>query len=70
MEVKPEDKKVMLTFADISTAAETPAEEQGPDTKEEKPEVEASSENQESENEPTDAEGSESTEEIDPEETE
>ena len=70
VEVKPEDKKVMLTFVDVPTPAEAPAEEVGSETKEEKPEVEAASEDQESKNEPNDAEESESTEEIDPEETE
>ena len=70
MEVKPEDKKVMLTFVDVPTPAEAPAEEVGSETKEEKPKVEAASEDQESKNEPNDAEASESTEEIEPEETE
>ena len=70
VEVKPEDKKVMLTFVDVPTSAEAPAEEEASETKEEKPEVEAASEDQESKNEPNDAEESESTEEIDPEETE
>ena len=70
VEVKPEDKKVMLTFVDVPTPAEAPAEEEASETKEEKPEVEAASEDQESKNEPNDAEESESTEEIDPEETE
>ena len=70
MEVKPEDKKVMLTFVDVLTSAEALAEEEASETKEEKPEVEAASEDQESKNEPNDAEESESTEEIDPEETE
>ena len=70
MEVKPEDKKVMLTFVDVPTPAEAPAEEVGSETKEEKPKVEAASEDQESKNEPNDAETSESTEEIDLEETE
>ena len=70
VEVKPEDKKVILTFVDVPTPAEAPAEEEASETKEEKPEVEAASEDQESKNEPNDAEESESTEEIDPEETE
>ena len=70
VEVKPEDKKVILTFVDVPTPAEAPAEEEASETKEEKPEVEAISEDQESKNEPNDAEESESTEEIDPEETE
>ena len=70
VEVKPEDKKVMLTFVDFSTPAKTPAEEEGSETKEEKSEIEAFSEDQDSKNEPIDAEESESTEEIDPEETE
>ena len=70
VEVKPEDKKVMLTFVDVPTPAEAPAEEVGSETKEEKPKVEAASEDQESKNEPNDAEASESTEEIDLEETE
>ena len=70
VEVKPEDKKVILTFVDVPAPAEAPAEEEASETKEEKPEVEAASEDQESKNEPNDAEESESTEEIDPEETE
>ena len=70
VEVKPEDKKVMLTFVDVPTPAEAPAEEEASETKQEKPEVEAASEDQKSNNEPNDAEESESTEEIDPEETE
>ena len=70
VEVKPEDKKVILTFVDVPAPAEAPAEEEASATKEEKPEVEAASEDQESKNEPNDAEESESTEEIDPEETE
>ena len=70
MEVKPEDKKVMLTFVDVPTPAEAPAEEVGSETKEEKPKVEAASEDQESKKEPNDAEASESTEEIVLEETE
>ena len=70
VEVKPEDKKVMLTFVDVPTPAEVPTEEKGSETKEEKPKVEAASEDQESKNEPNDAETSESTEEIEPEETE
>ena len=70
VEVKPEDKKVILTFVDAPAPAEAPAEEEASETKEEKPEVEAASEDQESKNEPNDAEESESTEEIDPEETE
>jgi len=70
VEVKPEDKKVMLTFVDVPTPAEVPTEEKGSETKEEKPKVEAASEDQESKNEPNDAEASESTEEIEPEETE
>ena len=70
VEVKPEDKKVILTFVDVPTPTEAPAEEEGSETKEEKPEVEAAFEDQESNNEPNDAEESESTEEIDPEETE
>ena len=70
VEVKPEDKKVMLTFVDVPTPAEAPAEEEASETKEENPEVEAASADQESKNEPNDAEESESTEEIDPEETE
>ena len=65
VEVKPEDKKVMLTFVDVPTPAEAPAEEVGSETKEEKPKVEAASEDQESKNEPNDAEASEFTEEID-----
>lgn len=70
VEVKPEDKKVMLTIVDVPTPAEAPAEEEASETKQEKSEVEAASEDQESKNEPNDAEESESTEEIDPEETE
>ena len=70
VEVKPEDKKVILTFVDVPAPAEAPAEEEASETKEEKPEVEPASEDQESKNEPNDAEESESTEEIDPEETE
>ena len=70
VEVKPEYKKVILTFVDVPTHAEAPAEKKGSETKEEKPKVEAVSENQESKNEPNDAEASESTEEIDLEETE
>ena len=70
VEVKPEDKKVILTFVDAPAPAEAPAEEEASETKEEKPEVEAASEDQKSKNEPNDAEESESTEEIDPEETE
>ncbi len=70
VEVKPEDKKVILTFVDVPTPAEAPAEEEASETKEEKPEVEAASEDQKSKNELNDAEESESTEEIDPEETE
>ena len=70
VEVKPEDKKVILTFVDVPTPAEVPTEEKGSETKEEKPKVEAASEDQESKNEPNDAETSESTEEIEPEETE
>ena len=70
VEVKPEDKKVMLTFVDVPTPAEAPAEEVGSETKEEKPKVEAASEDQESKKEPNDAEASESTEEIVLEETE
>ena len=70
VEVKPEDKKVILTFVDVPAPAEAPAEEEASETKEEKPEVEAASEDQKSKNEPNDAEESESTEEIDPEETE
>ena len=70
VEVKPEDKKVILTFVDVPILAEAPAEEEASETKEEKPEVEAASEDQKSKNEPNDAEESESTEEIDPEETE
>jgi len=70
VEVKPEDKKVILTFVDVPAPAEASAEEEASETKEEKPEVEAASEDQKSKNELNDAEESESTEEIDPEETE
>lgn len=70
VEVKPEDKKVMLTIVDVPTPAEAPAEKEASEIKQEKSEVEAASEDQESKNEPNDAEESESTEEIDPEETE
>ena len=71
VEVKPEDKKVILTFVDVFFQPEVPAEEEASKTEEVKPEIEASSEGQEPENEPNDTEEkSESNEDTDSEETE
>ena len=71
VEVKPEDKKVILTFVDAFFQPEVPDEEEASKTEEVKPEIEASSEGQEPENEQNDTEEkSESNEDTDSEETE
>ncbi len=71
VEVKPEDKKVILTFVDVFFQPEVPDEEEASKTEEVKPEIEASSEGQEPENEQNDTEEkSESNEDTDSEETE